>query len=141
MRNLFRTKLAPFVVVAALALVGGTAVALGAHGRSQKPAVAPAQAAAHGARGAQVRLAAATVKKTTVKKAKAAHVVAQQSDPTSTDEQDNEVEGQDDNEVDQPEADDDDQGEVEQDDQGDNNDDQGDNNDDQGESDSGGSDD
>jgi hypothetical protein len=131
MRNLFRTKLAAFVVVAALALIGGTAMALGAHGRSQKPAVAPAQAAAHGARGAQVRLAAAT---------KAAHVVAQQSDPTSADEQDNEVEDQDENEVDQPEANDDDQGEVEQDDQGDNNDDQGDNNDDQGESDGGGGD-
>jgi hypothetical protein len=135
MRNLFRTKLALFLLVAALALLGGTAAALGAHGRSQKPAVAPAQAAAHGARGAQVRLAAATVKK-----AKTAHVVAQQSDPTSTDEQENEVEGQDDNEVDQPDANDDDQGEVEQDDQGDNNDDQGDNNDDQGESDSGGDD-
>jgi hypothetical protein len=137
MRNLFRTKLALFVLVVALALLGGTAAALGAHARSHQPAVAPAaQRAGHTAGAASLRLTAAKVTK-----AKTAHVVAQQSDPISTDEQENEVEDQDDNEVDQPEADDDDQGEVEQDDQGDNNDDQGDNNDDQGESDGGGGDD
>ena len=111
MRSLFRTKLGPFVVVAALALIGGTAAALAAHAGSDQPAVAPAQGAGHAARTAKVRPAGAAVKK-----AKAVHV-ASQSDPTSADEQDNEVE--------QPDANDDDQGEVEQDDQGDNNDDQG----------------
>jgi hypothetical protein len=127
MRSLFRKKLGPFVVVAALALIGGTAAALAAHAGSDQPAVAPAQGAGHATRTAKVRPAGAAVKK-----ARADHV-ASQSDPTSADEQDNEVE--------QPDANDDDQGEVEQDDQGDNNDDQGDNNDDQGENDGGGGDD
>jgi hypothetical protein len=135
MRSLFRAKLGPFVIVAAVALIGGTAAALAAHAGSDQPAVAPAQGAGHAARTAKVRPAGAAVKK-----ARAVHV-ASQSDPTSADEQDNEVEGQDDNEVEQPDANDDDQGEVEQDDQGDNNDDQGDNNDDQGENDGGGGDD
>ena len=126
MRSLFRTKLAPIVVVAALALVGGTAAALAAHARSDQPAVAPAQRAVDAVRTAKVRPAVATVKK-----AKAVRV-ASQSDPTSADEQDNEVEA--------PDVNVDDQGEVEQDDQGDNNDDQGDDNDDQGESDGGGDD-
>jgi hypothetical protein len=121
MRSLFRAKLGPFVIVAAVALIGGTAAALAAHAGSDQPAVAPAQGAGHAARTAKVRPAAAAVKK-----AKAVHV-ASQSDPTAADEQDNEVEGQDDNEVEQPDANDDDQREVEQDDQGDNNDDQGEN--------------
>jgi hypothetical protein len=113
MRSLFRAKLGPFVIVAAVALIGGTAAALAAHAGSDQPAVAPAQGAGHAARTAKVRPAGAAVKK-----ARAVHV-ASQSDPTSADEQDNEVE--------QPDANDDDQGEVEQDDQGDNNDDQGEN--------------
>ena len=133
MRKLFSSKLTLFALtVAALALAGGTAAALGAHSRTHQPAAPKAKAVSHAAR----TVAHAVTKAAEVKPS---HVTTQ-SDPASTDEQDNEAVDQNDDQADQPEATNDDQGDqVEQDDQGDSNDDQGDSNDDQG--DSGGGDD